>query len=161
MKTSLLAITLLSSGIAATSLNARPEGMPPPPDPETVVVDLFAYDADENNSLSQEELLTGLREIRNQHRGARGQGEGRKGGQKMGGRKGQGPEGAGGPPEGGKQGKRRGQGSPDQMGSRLIEQFDTTGDGELNPEELLNAVTAMHERRGSGRRGPAQEESPE
>lgn len=152
MKTSLLSIALLS-GFVTCSLSARPDGMPPRPDPETVVVTLFEFDADENDSLSQEELVNGLRETRGQHRGDRGPGKGGKKGKKMGGEKGPGkPDGK---PAEGKKGKRRGPPSPDQAASRMIERFDGNGDGELNPEELLDAVTAMHERRGPGRRGPA------
>ncbi|MBK1876525.1 EF-hand domain-containing protein [Pelagicoccus mobilis] len=167
MKTPLLVLALFGSSIAATSLVAEPEDRPAPPDPETVVIDLFEFDADGNNSLSQDELLTGFQELRNKHRGARP--EGRKGGPRMGRQGGEGDGELKGPPPGGKgkkgkkgkKGGRRGPPSPEEMGSRMIENFDASGDGELNPEELLEAVSAMHERRGPGRRGPAPEETSE
>jgi len=159
MKTSLLILAFLGGGLATTSLIAQPADRP---DPETVVVDLFEFDADESDSLNAEELVTGFRELRKKHRGANGPREGRRGGPRMDGEKdGEGPMG---PPPGGKKGKkgkRRGPPSGKEMGTRLIEEFDASGDGELDAEELLNAVTTMHERRGPGRRGPAPDETTE
>lgn len=155
MKTSLLTIAAISSSIIATSLHAQPRDRPTPPDPETVVLDLFEYDADENDSLSQAELAAGFAELRKKHGGPRP--EGRK--DKM---KKNRPEGE--KPGKGKKGQRRGGGSPEKMSERLIENHDTNGDSELNAEEMLEAITAMHERRGprgGGRKGPPAPESSE
>lgn len=54
-------------------------------------------------------------------------------------------------PKGGKGGKG---GPPDvaQMATRLIQKFDKSGDGALNQQELVAALTAMREMRANGGR---------
>ncbi len=132
----------------AANLSARPEGMPPPPDPETVVVDMFTdYDANENNSLDQAELVAALKGIREKHRAER-----------QGNRPRMGRPGPDGEPPADRpmkpgRGERRGPPPPEDIAPNLIQNFDTNGDGELNTEEMLAAMRSMHER-GSRARFP-------
>lgn len=145
MKTPLLTLTIASTAIFASSLSARPEGAPTPPDPETVVVDMFTdYDSDENNSLNQEELVAALQGMREKQMAKR------QGDLPRMGRKGSDDESTEDRPAKQKNGKRRGPPSPEDIAPRLIENFDESGDDELNTEELLEALKGMH---GQGRRG--------
>lgn len=149
MKAQLLTLAALGSAFFSSTLFARPEGPPPPPDPEAVVVEMFTdYDADENNSLNQEELIAAFVGIREKHMAAR-QGDRPRMGRK-------GPEGEE-STDRPRKGKRRGPPAPEELAPKLIEDFDASGDGELNTEELLQALQKMHER--GGRRGPGKPEA--
>lgn len=156
MKTSLLAIALATGTLAVSSLSARPQGMPPRPNPEDIVIEMFTeYDADENNSLNQAELVAAFEGLRAKHQADR-QGERPRMERKA--------------PQGdnqaarSNQGKRRGPPPPAEHAERLVQDFDTNGDSELNTEELLTALTAMHDgpRPGRpGRQGPPPAETAE
>lgn len=144
MKTPLLTLTLASTAFFASNLSARPEARPERPDPETIAVEMFTeYDANENDTLSQDELVAALTGIREKHKGNR-----------PGGRPGMKRERPDGddtdrPMKPGK-GKRKGPPSPEKVAPKLIEDFDASGDGELNTEELLEALKGMHERGSRG-----------
>lgn len=149
MKTSLLAIALATGTIAASSLSARPQGMPPRPNPEEMVIEMFAgYDADENNALSQSELVAAFEGLRAKRHADR-QGDGPRLDR-------QGPQGGGQAPNP-NQGKRRGPPPPAEHAQRLVQDFDTNGDSELNTEELSAALAAMHDGPRQGRKGPPAE----
>lgn len=141
MKTQLLALSLASAAFMASSLSARPEGPPPPPNPEEVVVDVFAdYDTDESNTLNQDELVAALTGMREKQKGDR---------PRMG-RKGSEDDATADRPEKSRKGDRRGPPAPEEIAPKLIEDFDVSGDGELDTEEMLAALKTMH---GKGRRG--------
>ena len=130
MKQSLFTLTLLGSSLLATNLSARPAHRPTPPEPETVVVEMMTnYDADESDSLTATELAAAFKGLREMHRDAA---------------KGERPlwEKRGGPP------------NPEGMATKLVEQFDTTGDEALNTEELLAAIEFIHSRPMGKRGGP-------
>ncbi|MDQ8182471.1 EF-hand domain-containing protein [Pelagicoccus sp. SDUM812005] len=147
MNTQLLALSIASATLFVANLSARPEGAPPRPDPEAIAVDMFAdYDTDESNTLSQTELTAALTGLREKHQGER---------PRMG-RKGSGDESDSDRPAKARQGKRKGPPSPEELAPKLVEDFDASGDGELDTEELLNALSSMHQR---GRRGPAPSDS--
>ncbi|MBC2605393.1 hypothetical protein [Pelagicoccus albus] len=137
MKTALLTLSLLGSGILVANLNAKPQ-RPERPDPETVVVDLFEFDADENGSLNATELATGFAELQERRMAEMEDAQADEDADL--------PP----PPPQRKKGK-RGAMDPEEMAAGLVEDFDTDGDAELDTAELLEAVTATHSR---GKRGP-------
>lgn len=144
MKTPLLALSLLSGTAFTVSLVAQSEQPPIPPSPEDVVIEMMSgYDADENDNLSAEELLTALEGIREDHRAARGSRFNRE----------RPPvDDSSDRPRIKKSGRRPGPPPPDVIVPQLIADFDLNGDNELNTEELLEAITFMHQNRGP--RGP-------
>ncbi len=155
MKTPLLTLTIASAAFFASNLSARPEGPPPPPDPETIVVEVFTdYDSDENNSLNQEELVAALQGMREKQMAKR------QGDRPRMGRKASDEESTEDRPAKPNKGKRRGPPAPEDIAPRMIENHDKSGDGELNTEELLEALKGMHGqgRRGRGPRGGADAE---
>lgn len=142
MKKALITLTLVGSSIIATTLSARPgEGRRPgPPDPDTVVVELMTnYDSDENNSLSQDELVAGLKGFHEQRMAARQANRPNKD------RK---------PPEGAGRPKRGGPPVPEEIAPKLISDFDANGDASLDTAELLKAVEFMQSRQMRDRPGP-------
>ncbi|MDQ8187556.1 hypothetical protein [Pelagicoccus sp. SDUM812002] len=140
MNTQLLALALAGTATLVSNLSARPYG-PPPPDPETVVVEMFTdYDADESNTLNQEELVAALTGIREKHRAARQADRPRMS------RNGPESEPPANRPSKPGNGKRRGPPPAEEIAPGLISDFDASGDSELDTEELLEAIKFMRER---------------
>lgn len=126
MKNQLLIVTLTSGALLAHQAFARPGGMPPPPDPETLAAEMFSdYDADENDALNVQELTTALNEIRAKHQAARQQDRPNRPGSRK----------RGAPPP------------AEEVAPDLIERFDISGDESLDTGELLKALEFMRDRR--------------
>ncbi len=141
MNTKLIATATVGIAALATIANARPGGERGAhrPNPEDVVAEIVAdYDSNTDNLITSDELanaIVGMREKRIASFKERIEDSDRER-----------PEGA--------RAEREGP-VPTEVASRLVERFDENGDANLDTEELMGVVKALHREMGpKGKRGP-------
>lgn len=159
MKSYAFAIAALAAGTLAANANAQNRNKPPRPDPQTIVVEMIAdYDADGNDALNAEELKAAFEGVRVKHQAERrgvadedledndapppppppGRGMGPRGGRRL--------------------------MDPANMTAQLVSDFDVNDDASLDSEELLKAISFLHENRPvgpGGRRGAPPADCPQ
>jgi len=135
MKKHIYALAALAL-VATASLTAHPQGMPLPPTPEEVVIEMFAnFDANENDLLEKSELTSALRERGKERRAAmRERFQERREKAEAAGRELPSP------------GKRKSLPKPKEIATRMLENFDSDEDSALSAEEAIAAVAKMQDK---------------